>query len=64
MCKEFSAEFKTMMANNYETILNPIKRKHPTTNAIVEMTSQTIDNIKCLYQTSLIHYVCHIASSD
>ena len=43
--KEFLAEFKTMMANDYGIPCNSISVRNPQANAIVERVHQTIGNI-------------------
>ena len=44
--KEFLAEFKTMMANDYGIPCNSISVRNPQANASVERVHQTIGNIK------------------
>ena len=43
--KEFLAEFKTMMANDYGIPCNSISVRNPQANAVVERVHQTIGNI-------------------
>ena len=48
--KEFLAELKTMMANDYGIQCNSISVRNPQANAIVETVHQTIGNILRTYK--------------
>ena len=48
--KEFLAEFKIIMANDYGVPCNSISVRNPQTNAMVDRIHQTIGNIICTFK--------------